>query len=90
MAGFNNKYYKDEWEQNVPSTGKAYAHGTYFEEGDKYVVYDGGQNLMGYVNKNGIFSCAGELTEYKASFLRSAKEELVKNGLVGTMSGDRL
>jgi len=90
MAGFRNKYYRSEWKNSVPGSGRAYSEGTYFESGEMYAVYDGGQNLMGYVHRDGTFSGAGELTEYSASFLRSAKEELVKNGLVGVMSGDEV
>ncbi len=91
MAGFRNTEYKDSWEKKIPNTNREYADGTYFEAGDKYVVYDGAQNLMGYVNKNGTFTTdGGELTECKATFLRTAKAELVKQGLVATLSGNEL
>lgn len=90
MAGFRNTHYKDEWEKYVGSTQNEFANGTYFEEGDGYAVYDGAQNIMGYVSKQGVFSSPCPMTEYVASFLKSAKEELVKLGLVGTMSGDKL
>ena len=88
MAGFRNTLYKDAWKKHVGDSTKDYADGTYFEEGDGYAVYDGGQNLMGYINKAGVFSAAGPLNEYAATFLREAKAELVKQGLVAAMSGD--
>lgn len=90
MAGFRNTEYKKDWNKYVGSSKREYADGTYFEEGDSYAVYDGGQNLMGYVHKNGTFTTDGALTEFKASFLRTAKAELVRQGLVGTLSGDKL
>lgn len=91
MAGFRNTQFNErDWQKYVGSSKREYADGTYFEEGDKYAVYDGAQNLMGYVNKNGTFTTDGALTEYKASFLKSAKAELVKQGLVSTLSGDKL
>lgn len=91
MAGFRNTSYKDEWQKYVGSSKTEYADGTYFEEGGKYAVFDGGHNLMGCVDKNGTFSTDGSaLTEYKASFLRSAKAELVRQGLVSALSGDKL
>lgn len=90
MAGFRNTEYKSEWDKHIPGSEREYADGTYFEEGDKYAVYDGAQNWMGCVNKNGTFTGNGALTEYKASFLRTAKAELVRLGLVGTLSGDKV
>lgn len=88
MAGFRNTLYKDEWEKCVGQSTHEFADGTYFKEGDKFVVYDGAQNLMGYIDKNGVFSADGPLNEYMATFLRTAKAELVKQGLVVAMSGD--
>lgn len=88
MAGFRNTEYKKEWQKFVGSSKTEYADGTYFQEEASYAVYDGAQNFMGYVNKNGTFSTAGELTEYKASFLRTAKADLVKQGLVCVITGD--
>lgn len=88
MAGFRNTLYKDEWQKYVGSTTNEFANGSYFDEGEKFVVYDGAQNLMGYIDKNGVFSAAGPLTEYMATFLRAAKAELVKKGLVSAVTGD--
>lgn len=91
MAGFRNNEYKSEWQKYVGSGKAEYADGTYFEEGEAYAVFDGAQNLMGCVDKNGTFTTDGSvLTEYKASFLRSAKAELVRQGLVSALSGDEL
>lgn len=90
MAGFRNTEYRPEWRHYISDTEREYADGTYFEEGESYAVYDGAQNLMGYVNKNSTFTVDGALTEYKASFLKCAKAELVKQGLVTAMSGDEL
>lgn len=85
MAGFRNTEYRSEWQKYVGSSKTEYADGTYFKEGNKYVVYDGAQNLMGYINKNGSFSTDGSaLTEYKASFLRSAKAELIRRAQYDT------
>lgn len=88
--GFRNKYYNSKWQKFVGNSKREYADGTYAEEGGKYAVYDGATNFMGFVNKNGTFDSDGNLTEYKASFLKSAKEVLVEAGLVGTMSGDNI
>lgn len=88
MAGFRNTEYRDEWKRFACNSEHEYADGSYFEEGGKYAVYDGAQNFMGLVNHNGTFGCNGALTEYKASFLRTAKAELIKQGLVCTLSGD--
>lgn len=88
MAGFRNTLYKDEWDKYVGTSTHEFADGTFFKEGDKFAVYDGGQNLMGYIDKNGVFSAVSPLTEYMASFLRSAKEELIKERLIVPMSGD--
>ena len=54
----------------------------YTEKKKGYAIYDGRTNIMGYVLENGNFSYKGELDDYKASFLRSAKEVLVEQGLV--------
>lgn len=86
MAGFRNTEYKDEWQICVPGSERLYADGTYFEEGDGYAVYDGAQNWMGCINKDGTFTGNGAPTEYKASFLRTAKAELVRLGLVEEVS----
>lgn len=44
MAGFRNTLFNEkEWQKYVGSSKREYADGTYFEEGDKYAVYDGGQ-----------------------------------------------
>lgn len=82
MAGFRNNEYRDEWLRLVPGTEREYADGTYFEEGDAYAVYDGAQNWVGAVNKDGTFTGNGAPSEYKDSFLRTAKAELVRLGLI--------
>lgn len=58
------------------------ADGVYAEEGDRYAVYDGSGNWMGCVNKDGSFTGNGAATEHKTSYLRAAKAELVRLGLV--------
>lgn len=86
MATFENKYYKKEWKEFSSIKGNPrFADGTYFKEGDKYAVYDGATNIMGYVNKNGNFELLDPKdaeSEYKCSFLKAAKEALVAEGLV--------
>lgn len=79
MVKFRNTEYKNEWAQRICNE---YANGACFEEGGRYAVYDGAQNFMGFVNKNGRFACNGAMTEYRASFLRTAKVELVRLGFV--------
>lgn len=82
MAGFRNTEFKPEWNKFVESSKTEYADGTYVEEHGKYAVYDGAENFMGYVNKDGTFGCAGALTVYRHSFLRTAKTELEKQRLI--------
>lgn len=81
---FENKYYKAEWKENVPNTNQRYADGTYAEEPDKFAVYDGATNYIGYIDKRtGNFWVNGDPnSEYNCSFLKAAKEVLVKKGLV--------
>lgn len=67
MAGFRNPEHAD---------------GTYSEEGGKYAVYDGAKNWMGCIRKDGSFTGDGAATEYKASYLRAARAELIRLGLV--------
>lgn len=90
MAGFRNTEYRNEWFTKVPGTDLDYADGSYFEEGGAYAVYDGAQNWMGIINKDGSFSGDGALTEYRASFLCAAKTELVRLGLVDTISEEKI
>ena len=82
MAGFRNTEYSSEWLRLIPGTDREYADGTYFAEGDGYAVYDGAQNWVGAVNKDGTFTGNGPKSEYNESFLRTAKAELVRLGLV--------
>lgn len=88
---FKNTYYKKEWFKTVPNTKDVpFDVGTCMHEYGKYAVYDGATNFMGFVNENGTFTSNGSLTEYQASFLRSAKETLVGLGLVNNLSGDSI
>lgn len=82
MIRFRNTEYKSEWNKFVGSSKKEYADGICVDENGKYAVYDGAENFMGYINKDGTFGCAGALTTYRASFLRTAKAELEKQGLI--------
>ena len=68
---FENKGYKKEWKKG------GYKYGTAFENDDgSFTVYDGAQNFLGKVLKDGSFEFNGSKDEYKETFLKSAKEAL--------------
>ena len=54
----------------------------YSDKKKRYAIYDGRTNIMGYILENGNFEYSGSESEYKASFLKSAKEVLVAEGKV--------
>lgn len=85
MAQFRNTEFKSEWNKFVGSSKTEYADGAYFEENGRYAVYDGAENFMGYINKDGTFGCNGASTTYRDSFLRTAKTELEKQGLINIL-----
>ena len=75
MPKFVNNYYHDEWAQEVPGTGAPYREGSYIEGG--WAVYDGAQNWMGRIEKNGNIIYNGSRSDYKETFLQAAKEVLI-------------
>lgn len=70
---FKNIYYKPEWKQ-----GEGYELGTVHPAGNGFAVYDGKQNYMGRIEADGSITYNGEASEYKRSFLLSAKVILDK------------
>lgn len=72
---FTNTEYKKEWMEFVPGTNQKYADGSYSIVNGRKTVYDGAQNLMGWINTDGTIEFNGDKTEYKATFLRAAKEK---------------
>lgn len=84
---FENTYYKDEWLDVVPRgdkniTGQVrYKDGTaiaHDNDSDLFAVYDGAGNIMGDINSYGETCCAGDESEYKLTFLKSALKKLVE------------
>lgn len=71
--GFENTRYKhDEW-----LAGYSYGHCSRQGGVVNWTVYDGKDNFMGTVNPyTGEIAYAGEPTEYKETFLLSAKDAL--------------
>lgn len=72
---FTNKYYKKTWEKTTKN-GTPYKIGTYKATNDGYAVYDGATNYMGKITASGEIICNGAESEYKMSFLKSAKEAI--------------
>jgi hypothetical protein len=92
MATFVNRLYRPEWARESTLRGAGgCAQETYFPAADGgYAVCDGACSLIGYVSESGVFTCDGELTQYKAGFLRGAGKELWRLGSVGDMAGDEV
>lgn len=77
-GSFVNTLYKGTWAKLVPGTNAEYKNGTYVsKDGTDYAVYDGATNYMGRVNREtGEIKANGEMSEYKESFLKSAKDAI--------------
>lgn len=82
MAGFKNTEYKKDWLVKVPGTDVNYADGTFFKEGNAFAVYDGATNWCGNVYVDGTYRSNGGPNEYNETFLKSAKAELLRQGLL--------
>lgn len=77
---FENKYYKDgEWEDYVPDSTYRYKDGSAIVHDNNpnlFAVYDGAINYMGDVSTSGEIRFGGDETEYKRTFLESARDLL--------------
>lgn len=77
---FENKLYKDdEWKEYVPDSNVRYKDGSaiaHENDENRFAIYDGGTNLMGDITVNGDIQFAGEESEYKRTFLESARDML--------------
>lgn len=74
--GFTNTRYKEEWLE-----GYSYGHASRQNGVRVWTVYDGKDNFMGTVDPvTGEIDYAGEPSEYKLTFLLSARDALEKRG----------
>lgn len=78
---FENRYYRDsEWAEFISERGTVrYKDGSAIVHGNNpnlFAVYDGAINYMGDVSTNGDIHFGGNETEYKRTFLESARDTL--------------
>lgn len=67
---FKNTWYQSDWEEG-------YEKGTAWKNEDgSWTIYDGKQNYMGKVKPDGGIVYNGSTSDYKKSFLVSAREAL--------------
>ena len=77
MERFDNSHYRSNWAKEIPGGGGLYRNGGYIHNASGWAIYDGANNYMGLLRPDGSIVYNGCKTDYKDTFMQSAKETLV-------------